>query len=272
MSAKSFLTCNGCGSPVPDDAARCPFCDRAVDHQMLGGVGIEARAHGVALAKGGHVVLGRARGEVRTCAHCGASVVLDAGVHCPHCRTKIVIEALSVPKLSLEGGGTLTIENGGAVHVGGGTRQTAKPKRGATLTLAGVAPIDEKLLAAIEQNQMPRAEKRLHAGWVLAGHDARGRTCIEIAIDLGQPGLLEWMLARGCDVDEPDRKGDTALIRAVRKGDDAAVALLLQHGADWSVCDASGRSALDLAERGTSARTIALLREARRVARGSPAV
>lgn len=267
MAQKTFLTCTGCGSPVADDAARCAHCGVTVDHRMLGaGGGVEASADAVRVHGSGVLRVGADRGEVRVCSHCGASVSLDAGQRCPHCKTKIVIEALAMPSLTVERGGRVVISAGASTVVGRGATRPA-PTRGAQLSLGRLASLDEKLVVALERGKLPHAEKRIHQGHALAGVDGEGRTVLGLALGWKRPELVPWLLARGADVEEPDAKGDTALLSAVRRGDEASVALLLERGARWDAVGKDGRSALEVAERGKSAKIVDLLREARRGAR-----
>lgn len=259
---KTFLTCTGCGTPVPDDAAHCPFCGVVVDHQMLRGVAIAADASKLEVT-GAAVVLGAAEGEQRVCNHCGSRVPLDVTDVCPFCQTKIVIEALHAPSLVVSGG-SVEIRGGASLVIGGDGRAAPQPRRGAMLSLGRVVPLDEKLVKAIEQGKMPRAEKRLAEGWVLSGVDPAGRTSIGLALDLSREGLLDWMLARGAVIDEVDAKGDTPLLRAVRRGQADHVALLLAKGARWDVSGSDGCSALEVAERGKHPEVAELLRARRR--------
>jgi predicted amidophosphoribosyltransferase len=128
MTTTTTLTCNQCGAAAPDDAAHCPHCGAAVTHEMLdGGHAVSATPDGVTVSDGGRIAVGKARGETRRCPGCGADVALDAGSVCPFCKTKIVIDALQMPSLVVEAGGSVVIEAGARVVIGKGVVIESEP-------------------------------------------------------------------------------------------------------------------------------------------------
>ena len=52
---------------------------------------------------------------------------------------------------------------------------------------------------------------------------------------VGDRGLMDWLLARGADVDCPNSSEATALHAAARQGQAMSVSILLQRGADATV-------------------------------------
>jgi ankyrin repeat protein len=67
------------------------------------------------------------------------------------------------------------------------------------------------------------------------------------ALERGDGGALERLLAGGADPDARDRHGQTGLMRASHAGHASVVALLIRHGAGLDVTAKFGLSALMLA-------------------------
>jgi ankyrin repeat protein len=67
------------------------------------------------------------------------------------------------------------------------------------------------------------------------------------ALERGDAGTLEQLLAGGADPDARDRHGQTSLMRAAHAGQAEVVALLIRHGAALDVTAKFGLSALMLA-------------------------
>jgi ankyrin repeat protein len=64
------------------------------------------------------------------------------------------------------------------------------------------------------------------------------------ALERGDAGTLEQLLAGGADPDARDRHGQTSLMRAAHAGQAEVVALLIRHGAALDVTAKFGLSAL----------------------------
>lgn len=77
--------------------------------------------------------------------------------------------------------------------------------------------------------------------------NGRGATPLQIAVGMGFSEGVELLLAKGARVDEPDSAGETPLISAVHRRDTGLMRLLLKAGASPDRADNSGRSARDYA-------------------------
>lgn len=77
--------------------------------------------------------------------------------------------------------------------------------------------------------------------------DAKGTTPLVLACNLGFIEGVEFLLTSGAKVDEPNNTGETPLITAVHRRDLAMVRALLKAGANPDRPDNSGRSARDYA-------------------------
>ena len=75
----------------------------------------------------------------------------------------------------------------------------------------------------------------------------KGETPLQIASNLGFTEGVEILLKLGAKVDEPNSTGETALIAATHRKDSALARVLLRAGANPARNDNSGRSALDYA-------------------------
>lgn len=78
-------------------------------------------------------------------------------------------------------------------------------------------------------------------------HDSRGTTPLQLAVSLGFPEGVELLIAQKARIDEPNSSGETPLISAVHRRDIGLMRLLLKAGADPDRADNSGRSARDYA-------------------------
>ena len=78
-------------------------------------------------------------------------------------------------------------------------------------------------------------------------HDGRGITPLQLAVTLGYPEGVELLVAQRARVDEPNSEGETPLISAVHRRDTAIMRVLLKAGANPDRADNSGRSARDYA-------------------------
>lgn len=77
--------------------------------------------------------------------------------------------------------------------------------------------------------------------------NGRGATPLQMAVGMGFTEGVELLLAKGARVDEPDTSGETPLITAVHRRDTGVMRLLLKAGANPDRADNSGRSARDYA-------------------------
>ncbi|EIZ80923.1 ankyrin [Novosphingobium sp. Rr 2-17] len=77
--------------------------------------------------------------------------------------------------------------------------------------------------------------------------DDRGRTALEIAVNLGWREGAELLLNQGASPDPVNNAGETPLIFAVHRKDTTLIKMLLQSGANPDRADNSGRSARDYA-------------------------
>ena len=75
----------------------------------------------------------------------------------------------------------------------------------------------------------------------------KGETPLQLASNLGFSEGVEILLKLGAKVDEPNATGETALIAATHRRDAALARVLLKAGANPARNDNSGRSALDYA-------------------------
>jgi len=130
------------------------------------------------------------------------------------------------------------------------------------------------LMHAAAKGQLDNARLLLDAGASLATADVNGETALSVAVRLGQVRLVEFLLARDADPDQPapgaDGAGYTPLMRAVARDLPAPAALamvknLLARGAEPNVERAKGETAYTLARRNgqQSAATELLARGAR---------
>lgn len=78
--------------------------------------------------------------------------------------------------------------------------------------------------------------------------DKRGVTPVMLAAGAGHLGVLESLLAAGCDLKLRDQDGATALHRAAAQGHLAIVERLLEAGSDPNQTDLKGKTPLQLAE------------------------
>lgn len=78
--------------------------------------------------------------------------------------------------------------------------------------------------------------------------DDRGRTPLELAVNLGWREGVDTLLAERAVPDTPNDAGETPLIFAVHRKDAAMMKSLLQAGANPDRADNSGRSARDYAK------------------------
>jgi len=78
-------------------------------------------------------------------------------------------------------------------------------------------------------------------------HDGRGVTPLQLAVTLGFPEGVELLVGQRARVDEPNAEGETPLITAVHRRDTALMRVLLKAGANPDRADNSGRSARDYA-------------------------
>ncbi len=78
-------------------------------------------------------------------------------------------------------------------------------------------------------------------------HDGRGVTPLQLAVTLGFPEGVELLVSQRARVDEPNSEGETPLISAVHRRDTALMRVLLKAGANPDRADNSGRSARDYA-------------------------
>lgn len=77
--------------------------------------------------------------------------------------------------------------------------------------------------------------------------NARGATPLQIAVGLGFTEGVEALIRAGARPDESDSTGETPLIAAVHRRDTAIMRMLLKAGANPDRADNSGRSARDYA-------------------------
>jgi len=89
--------------------------------------------------------------------------------------------------------------------------------------------------------------------------DTVGKTSVHYA--LGQPEIMEFLIAQGADVKSSDNWGYTPLHYAVRDGYEDAIFILLGAGADVNATEFTGRTPLDLAVRHKKARAAKLLHD-----------
>ena len=78
-------------------------------------------------------------------------------------------------------------------------------------------------------------------------HDGRGVTPLQLAVTLGFAEGVELLVSQRARVDEPNSEGETPLISAVHRRDTALMRVLLKAGANPDRADNSGRSARDYA-------------------------
>ena len=89
--------------------------------------------------------------------------------------------------------------------------------------------------------------------------NAKGETALTVAVNLGFTEGVELLVGTGAGVDTRNRTGETPLITAVHNRDIGLMRLLLKAGADPDRADNSGRSARDYAA--LDAKSAVLLKE-----------
>lgn len=89
-----------------------------------------------------------------------------------------------------------------------------------------------KLQSAIRAGDLAEVESLIRSGSGVNGRDAAGFTSLMIAAGLGQPQMVELLLAAGADplLLEP-RMGAAALHKAAQSGNATVIILLLENGA-----------------------------------------
>ncbi|MBB4439967.1 MULTISPECIES: ankyrin repeat domain-containing protein [Rhizobium] len=89
-----------------------------------------------------------------------------------------------------------------------------------------------ELLSAIRAGDLAKTESLIRSASGVNDRDAEGFTPLMIAAGLGQPQMVELLLAAGADalLLEP-RMGAAALHKAAQSGDAAVIVLLLENGA-----------------------------------------
>lgn len=101
--------------------------------------------------------------------------------------------------------------------------------------------------------------------------NGKGETPLQLASNLGFTEGVEALLRLGARVDEPNSTGETPLIAATHRKDAALARVLLKAGASASRNDNSGRSALDYAKLdGRSNPVLAEIENAAKIAAGKP--
>ena len=99
----------------------------------------------------------------------------------------------------------------------------------------------------------------------------KGETPLQLASNLGFSEGVEILLKLGAKVDEPNATGETPLIAAAHRKDAALARVLLKAGANPARNDNSGRSALDYASLdGRSNPVLAEIENAAKAAAGKP--
>lgn len=130
----------------------------------------------------------------------------------------------------------------------------------AALDESGLSALDAACDHADELHQSELARMALRAGARFgprAGKDEFGRWPFEAAVLLNSPELVQWLAARGDDMEARDERGYTPLLLACVMGHVKAAAALQEFGADphassaprpaaWGEDAAAGLSALGL--------------------------
>ena len=78
----------------------------------------------------------------------------------------------------------------------------------------------------------------------VGGVDLSGTAVLAVAASLGQERVVDLLLQRGAEIDQPNRKGQTALMHAATKGHERVVDLLIRRGADAKLQNREGVTAL----------------------------
>jgi hypothetical protein len=227
------LKCPGCGAPLADTLPTCPYCGKPTSFEALGmhsGLRAEGPGH-LVIGEGAAVVMGAEPGRPRDCPFCGA--VVQAGQkRCSYCRSKVVIESLSLRKLTVEKGGRLEITGG-------------------SLTVGQPVP-SVHLLAAIRRDDLKSVQERLDRAEQLdCVLPEDGATLLHCAVRARAVEVARFLVAMGLDVKARDKKGDTSLHLAAAEALEPVVDALLRAGARPGSKNNRGRTAADLAaERG----------------------
>lgn len=106
--------------------------------------------------------------------------------------------------------------------------------------------IDEAGMRAAEHNKPAVLEELARLG-LRAAAVVDGVPLLHGAAQNGACETMEWLLARGAQVNARDAEGSTPLIQAAVSGNLPAVRLLIEHGADLKLRDTHGKSAVDFA-------------------------
>ncbi len=99
-------------------------------------------------------------------------------------------------------------------------------------------------------------------GFPNAVDPALGVPCFHVAVELGAPSVVEWMIQLGADLNQYDEAGLCPLTCALLRDDERAaevLTLLLQAGADPNVHDPFGRTPLHDAASGAPAELVSIL-------------
>jgi hypothetical protein len=105
---------------------------------------------------------------------------------------------------------------------------------------------DAATLAAIRESNVNAIAKMAAEGVGFDRTLPNGDLPLHLASEVGEPQVIEVMLAKGADPNKRDKDGRTAAMRAAGNGKGRALAMLKAAGADITGTDASGNSVMHL--------------------------
>lgn len=118
------------------------------------------------------------------------------------------------------------------------------------LLLTGMAPLDERLLAAAEKGDVNEAAALLKQGAQVNAIDGTGMTPLHLATGEGHEAVVRLLLERGASVNVAADGGWTPLHRAAQENREAVARLLLEKGAAVNAATNDGRTPIHLAAAG----------------------
>ena len=101
---------------------------------------------------------------------------------------------------------------------------------------------------AVSQDVEEIVEFLLSRGCLIDERDGDGRTALLTAVESGDQDLVQELARRGSDTNLPNDIGNTPLVLATLRGDVEMVRLLIAAGADASVRGYEGKTPLELGE------------------------
>ncbi|WP_199710861.1 ankyrin repeat domain-containing protein [Noviherbaspirillum cavernae] len=113
-----------------------------------------------------------------------------------------------------------------------------------SFTHASTPAMDQELIQAAEQGDLPTVQGLLRAGRDIEARDRSGRTALLAATQHNHEAVAEALIKAGADVNAQDRQRDSAYLLAGARGYLGILRLTLAHGADLKSTNRYGGTAL----------------------------